>query len=77
MIALLDEAVAKIVGTSSRKWRQGSWSIPLPTQREVYTVLRAVHKYKDAREQFEIRTHKTAYRYRRSKQTHSGILTEV
>lgn len=32
--------------------------IPLPTEKQVYTILRAVHKYKDAREQFEIRTHK-------------------
>ena len=32
--------------------------IPLPTEKQVYTVLRAVHKYKDSREQFEIRTHK-------------------
>lgn len=35
-----------------------SWSVPLPTEKEVYTILRAVHKYKDSREQFEIRTHK-------------------
>ena len=33
--------------------------VPLPTEKEVYTILRAVHKYKDSREQFEIRTHKT------------------
>ena len=56
--ALLDEAVAKIVEQAVESGAKVVGPIPLPTQREVYTVLRAVHKYKDAREQFEIRTHK-------------------
>ncbi len=56
--ALLDEAVAKIVEQAVESGAKVVGPIPLPTQREVYTVLRAVHKDKDAREQFEIRTHK-------------------
>lgn len=56
--ALLDEAVAKIVEQAVESGAKVVGPIPLPTQREVYTVLRAVHMYKDAREQFEIRTHK-------------------
>lgn len=56
--ALLDEAVAKIVEQAVESGAKVVGPIPLPTQREVYTVLRAIHKYKDAREQFEIRTHK-------------------
>lgn len=56
--ALLDEAVAKIVEQAVESGATVVGPVPLPTQREVYTVLRAVHKYKDAREQFEIRTHK-------------------
>lgn len=56
--ALLDEAVAKIVEQAVESGAKVVGPIPLPTQREVYTVLRAVHRYKDAREQFEIRTHK-------------------
>ncbi|MGI6735174.1 MAG: 30S ribosomal protein S10 [Tenericutes bacterium ADurb.Bin239] len=55
---LLDESVAKIVEQAVESGATVVGPIPLPTQREVYTVLRAVHKYKDAREQFEIRTHK-------------------
>ncbi len=55
----IDSAAQKIVETANNT---GSSKVvgpvPLPTQREVVTVLRAVHKYKDAREQFEIRTHK-------------------
>ena len=55
---LLDQAVAKIVEQAVESGAKVIGPIPLPTQREVFTVLRAVHKYKDAREQFEIRTHK-------------------
>lgn len=55
---LLDEAVAKIVDQAVESGAKVIGPIPLPTHREVFTVLRAVHKYKDAREQFEIRTHK-------------------
>ncbi len=48
----------KIVETAKRSGANVSGPIPLPTERSVYTVLRSVHIYKDAREQFEMRTHK-------------------
>ncbi len=54
----VDEAAAKIVETVKRTGGVVSGPVPLPTEIEKITVLRAVHKYKDAREQFEIRTHK-------------------
>lgn len=56
--ALLDKSAAKIVETAQRTGAVVSGPIPLPTQKEVVTIIRAVHKYKDSREQFEIRTHK-------------------
>ena len=55
---LLDQAAAKIVDTAKRTGAKVSGPIPLPTEKEVITILRAVHKYKDSREQFEMRTHK-------------------
>ena len=55
---VLDSAVVKIVETVKRTGGEISGPIPLPTEIQKYTVLRAVHKYKDAREQFEMRTHK-------------------
>ena len=55
---VVDKAAEKIVETAKRTGAQVSGPIPLPTEKEVVTVLRAVHKYKDSREQFEIRTHK-------------------
>ncbi len=55
---LVDQATAKIVETAKRMGSKVSGPIPLPTEREIVTVLRATHKYKDAREQFESRTHK-------------------
>ena len=54
----LDDACAKIVATVKRTGGVVSGPIPLPTEVEKITILRAVHKYKDSREQFEIRTHK-------------------
>ena len=54
----VDTAAAKIVETVKRTGGVVSGPVPLPTEIEKITVLRAVHKYKDAREQFEIRTHK-------------------
>ena len=54
----LDQACGKIVETVKRTGGEISGPIPLPTEVEKVTVLRAVHKYKDAREQFEMRTHK-------------------
>ena len=55
---LIDSSAAKIVETAKRNGAQVSGPIPLPTKKEVVTILRAVHKYKDSREQFEMRTHK-------------------
>ena len=55
---VLDQAAGKIIETVKRTGGKISGPIPLPTEIEKITVLRAVHKYKDAREQFEMRTHK-------------------
>lgn len=55
---ILDQACAKIVETVKRTGGEVSGPVPLPTEIEKITVLRAVHKYKDSREQFEMRTHK-------------------
>ena len=55
---LIDQAAEKIVDTAKRSGATVSGPIPLPTKKEVVTILRAVHKYKDSREQFERRTHK-------------------
>ena len=56
---LIDQAAEKIVETAKRSGATVSGPIPLPTKKEVVTILRAVHKYKDSREQFERRTHKS------------------
>ena len=56
--AVVDAAAAKIVEAVKRSGAKVSGPIPLPTNKEIITVLRAVHKYKDSREQFEMRTHK-------------------
>ena len=56
--ALIDRSAERIVDTAKRTGTKVSGPIPLPTEKEVVTILRAVHKYKDSREQFEIRTHK-------------------
>jgi len=55
---LIDQSAAKIVDTAKRTGAKVSGPIPLPTDKEIITILRAPHKYKDAREQFEMRTHK-------------------
>ncbi len=55
---LVDSASEKIVEAAKRNGATVSGPIPLPTQKEIVTILRAVHKYKDSREQFEQRTHK-------------------
>ena len=55
---LIDQSAEKIVETAKRTGAKVSGPIPLPTKKEVVTILRAVHKYKDSREQFELRTHK-------------------
>lgn len=55
---LIDQSAEKIVETAKRTGAKVSGPIPLPTEKEIITILRAVHKYKDSREQFEMRTHK-------------------
>ncbi|MCT4612778.1 MAG: 30S ribosomal protein S10 [Clostridia bacterium] len=55
---LIDQAAQKIIETAEKTGAKVSGPIPLPTKKEVVTILRAVHKYKDSREQFERRTHK-------------------
>jgi small subunit ribosomal protein S10 len=55
---LIDSSASKIVETVTRTGTRVSGPVPLPTKKEVVTILRAVHKYKDSREQFEQRTHK-------------------
>ena len=55
---LIDSAAEKIVETVKRNGAKVSGPIPLPTEKEIVTILRSPHKYKDSREQFEIRTHK-------------------
>ncbi|ADQ15340.1 30S ribosomal protein S10 [Halanaerobium sp. Z-7514] len=55
---LLDQSAEKIVETAERTGADVSGPVPLPTEKEVFTVLRSPHVHKDAREQFEMRTHK-------------------
>ncbi len=55
---IIDAAAAMVVDVEKRHGSKVSGPIPLPTDREIVTILRAVHKYKDSREQFEMRTHK-------------------
>lgn len=56
--AIVDVAAQKIVEAAIRSGAKVSGPVPLPTEKEIITILRAVHKYKDSREQFELRTHK-------------------
>lgn len=55
---LLDQSAERIVESAKSSGAKVVGPVPLPTDKEIVTILRAVHKYKDAREQFEIRTHK-------------------
>ena len=55
---LIDQSAERIVETAKRTGARVSGPIPLPTEKEIITILRAPHKYKDSREQFEMRTHK-------------------
>ena len=55
---LIDQSAQKIIETVKKTGAQVSGPVPLPTKKEVITILRAVHKYKDSREQFEQKTHK-------------------
>ena len=55
---LIDQSATQIIETAKKTGAKVSGPIPMPTKKEIITVLRAVHKYKDSREQFEMRTHK-------------------
>ena len=55
---IIDEAAEKIVAVATKTGAKVVGPVPLPTEKQVYTILRATFKYKDSREQFEIRTHK-------------------
>ena len=55
---ILDQSAQKIVDTAKKTGAEVSGPIPLPTKKEIVTILRSPHKYKDSREQFEMRTHK-------------------
>ena len=55
---LIDQSADKIVDTAKRTGARVSGPIPLPTEKDIVTILRSPHKYKDSREQFEMRTHK-------------------
>ena len=55
---IIDAAAEKVVDVAKRNGATVSGPIPLPTEKEIITILRAVHKYKDSREQFELHTHK-------------------
>ncbi|HZK33875.1 MAG TPA: 30S ribosomal protein S10 [Bacillota bacterium] len=56
--SLIDKSAQKIVETAKKTGAEVSGPVPLPTDKDIITILRAPHKYKDAREQFEMRTHK-------------------
>jgi small subunit ribosomal protein S10 len=55
---LIDAAAKKVIDVAKRNGCEVSGPVPLPTEKEIVTILRAVHKYKDSREQFELRNHK-------------------
>ena len=55
---IIDASAAKIIETAKKTGSKVSGPVPLPTKKEVVPIIRAVHKYKDSREQFEQRTHK-------------------
>lgn len=56
--SLLDTSAKKIVETAKNTGAEVAGPVPLPTEKDIVTILRAPHNYKDSREQFEIRTHK-------------------
>ena len=66
--SLIDQAAEKIVDVAKRNGAEVSGPVPLPTEKEIITILRAVHKYKDSREQFEQRTHKRLIEIRKPSQ---------
>jgi small subunit ribosomal protein S10 len=76
--AIVDQAAAKVVKAAKDGGAQKvSGPIPLPTDKEIITILRAVHKYKDSREQFELRTHKRLIDILRPSQATVDALTKL
>ena len=69
---ILDKAAEKIVETVKRSGGEISGPVPLPTEVEKFTVIKATHKYKDSREQFERRTHKRIIDFSRTKCSYSN-----
>ena len=74
---VIDQAAEKIVETAKRTGVEVSGPIPQPTEKEIITILRAVHKYKDSREQFERRTHKRLIDIRKPTQKTMEALTNL
>jgi len=74
---LVDQAAEKIVEAAKRTGADVAGPIPLPTEKKVVTILRAVHKYKDSREQFERRTHKRLIDIRNPEQKTIEALTSL
>ena len=74
---LIDQAAEKIVEAAKRTGADVAGPIPLPTEKKVVTILRAVHKYKDSREQFERRTHKRLIDIRNPEQKTIEALTSL
>ena len=74
---VIDQAAEKIVETAKRTGVEVSGPIPLPTEKEIVTILRAVHKYKDSREQFERRTHKRLIDIQKPSQKTMEALTNL
>ena len=76
-VEMLDSAAKNIVETMQKSGAKISGPIPLPTQKEIITILRAVHKYKDSREQFEQRTHRRLIEIRKPSHKVVEALTSV
>ena len=74
---ILDSAAKKIVETVKRSGGEISGPVPLPTEVEKFTILRAVHKYKDSREQFEMRTHKRLIDIKNTRKENSDALAHL
>jgi len=74
---LIDQAAERIVEAAKRTGADVAGPIPLPTEKKVVTILRAVHKYKDSREQFERRTHKRLIDIRNPEQKTVEALTSL
>lgn len=74
---LIDQAAERIVEAAKRTGANVAGPIPLPTEKKVVTILRAVHKYKDSREQFERRTHKRLIDIRNPEQKTIEALTNL